>query len=82
MENKITIFKKIHFTNSVKEVMFSKMQEEKRKIGLREFSKQANLSFTTLSRIQNGTTPDLESFFKLCCWMNKNPNEFTTNTVK
>ena len=69
-------FKQEEFSDAVKEKMFSQMAEEKRRIGTREFAKQIGVSASTLSRIENGKIPDLETFFKLCFWMKKSSNQF------
>ena len=65
MEKKIK-FKQKHFSESVRVKMFTTMTDQKRRIGLREFAKQAGVSLATLSRIENGNLPDIETFFKLC----------------
>lgn len=40
-------------------------------ISLRDAEKLSGISFTTLSRIENGNTPDLETFSTACKWMDK-----------
>ena len=70
------IFKQKQFTEAVRETMFIRMAKEKRRIGVREFSKEIGISFPTLSRIENGSLPDIETFFKLCKWMKKSSNLF------
>lgn len=69
-------FKQKQFSEAVKEKMFTQMATEKRRIGSREFAKQAGISAATLSRIENGKPPDIETFFKLCFWMKRSSNEF------
>jgi transcriptional regulator with XRE-family HTH domain len=69
-------FKQKLFSATVQQIMFLRMAEQKRRIGLREFAKQIGISSATLSRIENGKTPDLETYFKLCFWMKKSTNEF------
>lgn len=69
-------FKQKLFTDAVVEKMFSEMAAQKRRIGLREFAEQINVSAATLSRIENGKMPDLETYFKLCYWMKRTANEF------
>ena len=69
-------FKQKQFSEAVKEKMFTTMATEKRRIGVREFAKQAGISAATLSRIENGKPPDIETFFKLCFWMKRRSNEF------
>lgn len=72
----MTKFKQKQFTEAVRETMFTKMATQKRRIGVREFAKQIGISSATLSRIENGKVPDIETFFKLCFWMKRSSNEF------
>lgn len=69
-------FNKNKFSIAVKEKMFTQMTSEKRRIGVREFSKQIGISSATLSRIENGKTPDIETFFKICYWLKISSNDF------
>jgi len=64
------------FTNVVKEKMFTQMAKEKRRIGVREFAKKIGVSASTISRVENGKLPDVETFYKICWWMNKSTDEF------
>ncbi|MBU6389173.1 helix-turn-helix domain-containing protein [Patescibacteria group bacterium] len=43
--------------------------------GLREIAKELGVSHTTLSRIESGKQPDLETFSKLCKWLEIDPGE-------
>jgi transcriptional regulator with XRE-family HTH domain len=43
--------------------------------GIREFSKRVGVSPATLSRIERGNLPDLETFTKLCAYMKVDPSE-------
>jgi transcriptional regulator with XRE-family HTH domain len=36
----------------------------------------ANISAATLSRVENGHMPDLETFAKICRWLGKDPRDF------
>jgi len=73
MKNK---FKQKEFSDAVKETMFTKMANEKKRIGLRVFAKQIGISHSTLSRIENGNLPDVETFFRLCKWMKRSSEDF------
>ncbi|MDZ8069158.1 MAG: helix-turn-helix transcriptional regulator [Nostoc sp. DedQUE08] len=45
--------------------------------GLRETSTEiGNVSTATLSRVENGSTPDMETFLALCNWLQVQPAEF------
>lgn len=39
-----------------------------RKINIREAARQANLSHSTFSRVENGYLPDIETLWRLCYW--------------
>lgn len=44
--------------------------------GVRAAASEVGISSATLSRVENGHMPDLETFAKLCAWLGKDPNEF------
>lgn len=41
--------------------------------GVREAAKEAGVSPATLSRVENGKIPDLETFGKICHWLGEDP---------
>ena len=45
-------------------------------LGVRAASREAEVSPATLSRIENGHVPDIETFEKLCRWIGADPGEF------
>jgi len=46
--------------------------------GLREVATEiGKVSASTLSRVEQGKVPDLETFFELCRWLDASPEEFT-----
>jgi transcriptional regulator with XRE-family HTH domain len=50
---------------------------------LREVAAEiGGVSAPTLSRIENGNVPDLETFMKLCRWLNVSPEDFQTDQAK
>jgi transcriptional regulator with XRE-family HTH domain len=50
--------------------------------GLREVAAEiGNVSASTLSRVEQGKVPDLETFFELCKWLNVGPEEFTGERI-
>lgn len=69
-------FLQVKFTEAVKEKMFTEMASRKKRIGLRVFAKEIGTSSSTLSRIELGKKPDIDTFFKLCYWMKRSSNEF------
>lgn len=56
----------------------SAMVKSKRgKVGLRETAKNiGSISSSTLSRIEQGKIPDLDTFVNICQWLNVSPDEF------
>lgn len=44
--------------------------------GVRAAALDANVSPATFSRVENGHMPDLETFAKLCKWLQRDPNDF------
>ncbi len=43
--------------------------------GIREVSKEIGISHATLSRVERGFLPDLETFGKICKWLGVDPGE-------
>lgn len=43
--------------------------------GLRQVAKEMNISAATLSRVEAGKQPDLDSFTKICVWLGVDPGE-------
>lgn len=49
---------------------------EKRGVrGIREVAAEIGISYATLSRVENGKVPDLETFSKICQWLELDPSE-------
>lgn len=44
--------------------------------GVRAAALDADVSAATFSRVENGNLPDLETFAKLCRWVDRDPREF------
>jgi transcriptional regulator with XRE-family HTH domain len=44
--------------------------------GVRSVASEADVSAATFSRVENGHIPDLETFTKLCKWLDRDPREF------
>ncbi len=49
------------------------IKEKRGNRGLREIAKEMGVSHTTLSRIESGRQPDLDTFSKICQWLEINP---------
>ena len=45
-------------------------------VGVRAAAREAGVSPATLSRIENGNVPDLETFEKICNWLGSDPGRF------
>lgn len=54
----------------------SPLVREKRGVrGIREVAAEIGISYATLSRVENGKVPDLETFSKICKWLELDPSE-------
>lgn len=62
------------FSNSVKS------KRGKLKLGLRVLANDIGISASTLSRIEQGKLPDIDTYIKLCDWLEV-PTEYFTVTV-
>ena len=53
------------------------IKSKRNSTGLRETAKEiGNISASTLSRIEQGNLPDVETFLKLCDWLEVSPDYF------
>lgn len=56
---------------------FGRLLAAKRGVrGVRAAAAEAQVSSATFSRVENGHMPDLETFAKLCRWLDRDPREF------
>lgn len=53
-----------------------KLRKKRENRSLRVVAKEADVSFSTLSRVEQGRIPDLETFAKICAWLKVPPNTF------
>jgi transcriptional regulator with XRE-family HTH domain len=51
-------------------------------LGVRAAAADVGISSATFSRIENGQMPDLETFAKVCEWLQVDPTEFLGTTRK
>lgn len=55
----------------------ARIREQRGKRGLREVAQEiGEISASTLSRIENGNIPDLDTFIRVCRWLGVAPNAF------
>jgi transcriptional regulator with XRE-family HTH domain len=52
------------------------VREKRGEAGLRETAKVIEISPATLMRIEQGRTPDIETFGKVCQWLKIDPSDF------
>ena len=50
-----------------------RIQERRAGKGIREAATEVGVSPATLSRVENGKIPDLETFSKVCKWLGEDP---------
>ena len=50
-----------------------RIEERRAGKGIREAAKEVGVSPATLSRVENGKIPDLETFSKICHWLGEDP---------
>lgn len=53
----------------------SKLAEKRGDRALRDVAKEIKVSPATLSRVERGNLPDLETFGKICRWLSIDPGE-------
>lgn len=53
-----------------------KIQERRAGQGIRDAAREVGVSPATLSRVENGKIPDLETFSKICRWLGEDPADF------
>lgn len=53
-----------------------RVREKRASKGIREAAKEIGVSPATLSRVENGKIPDLETFGLICTWTGDSPSTF------
>jgi len=57
----------------------AELRDKRGKRGLRTAAEEiGDVSAATLSRIEQGRIPDLDTFLKVCRWLGKSPQDFMT----
>ena len=71
---------------SLNSALLAEMIRNKREstnLGLREAAEQiGKFSASTLLRIENGNLPDLDTYFKICTWLNVPADYFYADNLK
>ena len=57
------------------ESLVKKIREKRGHRGIREVALEIGISAATLSRVERGHLPDLETFKKICAWVDVDPAE-------
>lgn len=52
------------------------LRQRRGSLSLRQAAADADVSFSTFSRVESGSQPDLTSFMLLCAWLGVPPSEF------
>ena len=61
---------------------FSEIVKSKRgKKGLRQLASEIGISASTLSRVEQGNLPDIDTYLKLCEWLEVSSDYFTSKTI-
>jgi transcriptional regulator with XRE-family HTH domain len=62
------------------ELLASMLKSKRGKLGLRATAQEiGDVSAPTLSRIEQGKIPDVETFIKICKWLQVSTDEFIVN---
>lgn len=57
------------------------LRDRRGRLSLRQAAAMAGVSFSTFSRVEAGSHPDLTSFTLLCAWLGVPPSQFFTPVV-
>lgn len=74
----------IHHAASIDIAELGRLVRRKRaenNLSVRQAADQANVSFSTLSRVEGGAQPDLTTFLNLCAWLEVEPSRLFPSVV-
>lgn len=57
------------------QIIGTKLRETRGERGVRDVAEEIGISPATLSRVERGNLPDIETFGKICSWLKLDPNE-------
>lgn len=70
-------------STSLDTLRLSEMIKSKRgSKGLRTLSSEIGVSASTLSRVEQGNLPDIDTYLRLCEWLGVSSDYFTNNSVQ
>lgn len=58
------------------------LRERRGELSIRQAAADAEVSFSTFSRVEAGAHPDLSTFTRLCAWLGVSPGRFFTAVVE
>jgi len=65
------------------ELLASMLKEKRGSKGLRAIADEiGNVSFATLSRIELGKIPDIDTFVRICKWLNVSTDTFISDNIE
>lgn len=63
---------------------FARSVKERRKaqsLSVRQAAAEAQVSFSTITRVENGAQPDLTTYMHLCAWLGRDPSHFANPSL-
>ncbi len=63
------------------ELLSSMIKSKRQTKGLRDTAKEIGIGLATLSRVEQGNLPDVETFIKLCNWLSVSTDIFITDST-
>lgn len=58
------------------------LRERRGLLSIRQAAAEADVSFSTFSRVEGGAQPDLATFARLCAWLRVSPSKFFTPIIE
>ena len=57
------------------DLLVDKIKKKRGAVGIRQAAEEIGISAATLSRVERGNLPDLETFKRICSWVEVDPGE-------
>lgn len=58
------------------------IRERRMGVSLRQTAEEVGVSFSTLTRVENGAQPDFTSYTKICAWLGVAPSKFFSTVAE